>query len=125
MESVTLNHHIAWCGALGCRRIAIIFESEDPYAVGRAGVDVESAGGQTHAANAVMVAGDIRVMPHQKIKSGQRIFCLPAKAMAGTTHPLGTQSEVDSLSGAVAQPGFHFGGVRALGADPSKPRAGP
>ena len=72
-----------------------------PYAVGRAGV--ESAGGQTHAANAVMVVGDIRVMSHQKIKRGQRIFYLPAKAMAGPTHSLGTQSEVHSLSGVRAE----------------------
>ena len=30
MESVTHNHHIVWCGALGYRRIAIIFEVEGP-----------------------------------------------------------------------------------------------
>ena len=37
-------------------------------------------------------------MSHQKIKRDQHIFCLPVKAMAGPTDPLGTQSEVDSLS---------------------------
>ena len=50
MKSVTLNHLIAWCGVLGCRRIAIIFEGEGPIC-GREGV----GGSQTHGANAVMV----------------------------------------------------------------------
>ena len=56
-------------------------------------------GSQTHGANAVMVVGDIRVMSHQKVKGGQHIFYFPVKAMASPTDPLGTQSEVDSLSG--------------------------
>ena len=49
--------------------------------------------------NAVMVVGDIRVMSHQKVKRGQHIFYPPTKAMAATTDPLGTQSEVHYLSG--------------------------
>ena len=97
MESVTLNDHIAWCGALGCRRIAIIFEGEGPV-YGREGWHRVS-GGQTHGANAVMVVGDIRVMCHQKLKKGLHIFYPPIKAMAAPTNPLGTQSEVDFLSG--------------------------
>ena len=54
MESVTLNHHIAWCGALGCRRIAIIFESEGAGMRSREG---RRRVGGTHAANAVVVVG--------------------------------------------------------------------
>ena len=83
---------MVWC--LGVQRIAIIFEGEVPVC-GREGV----GGSQTHGANAVMVVGDIRVMSHQKVKGGQHIFHLSVKAMAGPMDPLGTQSEVDSLSG--------------------------
>ena len=80
MESVTLNDHIAWCVALGCRRIAIIFEGEGPVC-GRKGWH-RVGGGQTHGANAVMTIGDIRVMSHQKLKRDQHIFYPPAKVMA-------------------------------------------
>ena len=80
MESVTLNHHIAWCGDLGCRRIAIIFEGEGPVC-GRAGV----GGSQTHGANAVMVVGDIRVMSHQKVKGGLT-YLLPSRQGHGGPH---------------------------------------
>ena len=51
-----VNDHIAWCGALGCRRIAIIFEGEGPVS-GREGWH-RVGGGQTHWANAVMVVGN-------------------------------------------------------------------
>ena len=101
MESVTHNHYIAWCGALGCRRIAIIFEVEVPVGTlcGREGW-LRVGGGQTHGANAVMVVGVIRGMsPKSKKKMGPTYFLPPVKAMAGPTDPLGTQSEVDSLSG--------------------------
>ena len=76
MESVTLNHHIAWCFALGCRRIAIIFEGEGPVC-GREGV----GGSQTHGANAVMVVGD-RYSSHvsPKGKRGAKIsFTFPTR----------------------------------------------
>ena len=48
----------------------------------------------------MMVVGVIRLMSPPKVKKWcQHIFYLPVKAMAGPTDPLGTQSEVDSLSG--------------------------
>ena len=74
---MTLNDHIAWCGALGCRRIAIIFEGEGPVC-GREGWH-RVGGGQTHGANAVMVVGDIRVMSHQKVKRANISFTLPPR----------------------------------------------
>ena len=103
------NDHIAWCGALRCRRIAIIVEGEGPVC-GREGWH-RVGGGLNHGTNAVMVVGDIRVMSHQKVKRGQHIFYPPAKAMAALTNPLGTQSEVDSLSG-VRTPRDESGPVR-------------
>ena len=47
-------------------------------------------------------------MSHQKVKRGLHIFYPPAMAMAAPKDPLGTQSEVDSLSG-VRAPRYESG----------------